>query len=210
MIAMKLTTSAFQDGDRIPGVHAFCVPGDPVSMSENINPDFAWEEVPEGTKSFIFVCNDPDVPTDGTNVNKEGLTVPKDLLRADFYHWVLVDLPPNLTELKRGEWSQGITARGKQAKEGPHGTRQGLNDYTNWFKGDEAMEGKYFGYDGPCPPWNDELVHRYVFTVYALDVEKLEGLPDEFTGSDVLKAIEGHVLGHASVTGTYTLYKALL
>ena len=36
------------------------------------------------------------------------------------------------------------------------------------------MFGDYYGYDGPCPPWNDELVHRYVFTLYALDVPRLE------------------------------------
>ena len=33
------------------------------------------------------------------------------------------------------------------------------------------MSGDYFGYDGPCPPWNDSIVHHYVFTVYALDVD---------------------------------------
>ena len=43
------------------------------------------------------------------------------------------------------------------------------------------MSGDYFGYDGPCPPWNDALVHRYVFTLYALDVATL-GLQGPFTG----------------------------
>ena len=42
------------------------------------------------------------------------------------------------------------------------------------------MSGDYFGYDGPCPPWNDALVHRYVFTLYALDVATL-GLQGPFT-----------------------------
>ena len=55
-----------------------------------------------------------------------------------------------------------------------NGTRQGINDYTGWFAGDKDMAGNYFGYDGPCPPWNDEILHHYVFTVYALDVPRLD------------------------------------
>jgi len=63
-------------------------------------------------------------------------------------------------------------------------------------------------YDGPCPPWNDEIVHRYVFTVYALDIEKLP-LTGRFGGPEVRAAIAGHVLDQASLTGTYTLNPAL-
>ena len=54
------------------------------------------------------------------------------------------------------------------------------------------------------PPWNDEIVHHYVFTVFALDVERL-GVDGAFTGPDARKAMEGHVLAQASVTGTYAL-----
>lgn len=70
------------------------------------------------------------------------------------------------------------------------------------------MEGDYFGYDGPCPPWNDEIVHHYAFTLYALDVERcpLEG---RFTGRDVLEAIEGHILDHTVITGTYSFNPAV-
>jgi hypothetical protein len=66
------------------------------------------------------------------------------------------------------------------------------------------MSGNYFGYDGPCPPWNDSIKHHYVFTLYALDVEKcpVEG---NFGGADVRKAIAGHVLAEAKLTGIYTL-----
>ena len=66
------------------------------------------------------------------------------------------------------------------------------------------MGGDYGGYDGPCPPWNDEVVHRYRFTVYALDVSSL-GLSEKFGGPEVLQAIEGHVLAKGSWVGTYTL-----
>ena len=50
--------------------------------------------------------------------------------------------------------------------------RQGINDYTGWFAGNPAMAGDYYGYDGPFPPWNDSLVHHYVFTLYALAVAR--------------------------------------
>lgn len=66
------------------------------------------------------------------------------------------------------------------------------------------MAGDYYGYDGPCPPWNDAIVHHYVFTIYALDLDRLP-LEGRFTGAQVREAIEGHVLDQASLTGTYTL-----
>ncbi|MNC92119.1 putative kinase inhibitor protein [compost metagenome] len=70
------------------------------------------------------------------------------------------------------------------------------------------MAGDYFGYDGPCPPWNDSIVHHYVFTLYALDVETcpVEGA---FRGPELRKAIEGHVLGSAALTGVYSLNPAV-
>jgi phosphatidylethanolamine-binding protein (PEBP) family uncharacterized protein len=66
------------------------------------------------------------------------------------------------------------------------------------------MQGSYFVYDGPCPPWNDSIVHHYVFTVRALDVASLP-VAGNFGGADVRGAIEGHVLASAHITGTYTL-----
>ena len=71
------------------------------------------------------------------------------------------------------------------------------------------MKGDYYGYDGPCPPWNDERVHRYVFTLYALDVARCALAEPRFTGPEVRAAIEGHVLAQASISGTYTLNPAL-
>ena len=62
------------------------------------------------------------------------------------------------------------------------------------------MSGDYFGYDGPCPPWNDEIPHHYVFTVFALDVAKL-AVDGAFTGAQAREAMKGHVLAQASITG---------
>ena len=106
---------------------------------------------------------------------------------------------------KRGQ----VIEHGKDRGPGPHGARQGINDYTGWFAGDVGMEGDYYGYDGPCPPWNDARVHRYTFTLYALDLPT-SPVQGRFTGQDVRRAIEGHVLGTASLGGTYTLNPRLM
>ena len=134
-----------------------------------------------------------------------GKGVKADLHRVDFYHWVLVDLAPDGPAIGEGEFSDGVIAGGKSGPGGPRGTRQGINNYTQWFEGDAAMKGIYFGYDGPGPPWNDERLHHYHFTLYALDVEKCPA-QGEFYGPDVLKAIEGHILDKASMVGSYAIY----
>ena len=141
-----------------------------MKLSANRNPDLRWSALPAGTRSLVVLCHDPDVPSRGDDVNKEGREVPASLPRVDFFHWVLIDLRPDAPPIERGEFSDGVTARGKPGPHAPRDARQGINDYTGWFAGDKDMAGNYFGYDGPCPPWNDELPHRYVFTLYALDV----------------------------------------
>ena len=203
---MKLATTAFADGGVIPAEFAFCAidPAAHVKLSANRNPDFAWSELPAGTRSLVLLCHDPDVPSRGDDVNKEGRTVAASLPRVDFFHWVLVDLPADAAPIARGEFSDGVTARGKPGPNAPRGARQGINDYTGWFAGDKEMAGNYFGYDGPCPPWNDELPHRYVFTLMALDVARLP-VAGVFKGPDVRTAAAAHVLGSASVSGRYAL-----
>ena len=203
---MKLTSASFINGQPIPSTYAFCAP-DPashVTLSDNRNPDFSWGDLPAGTESLVLICHDYDVPSKPDDVNQEGRTIPSNLPRIDFFHWVLVDLPTTAKGIKEGDYSDGVTARGKSGPAGPGGTRQGLNDYTKWFAGDKDMGGDYYGYDGPCPPWNDTIVHHYVFTLYALDVDKCP-VDGKFTGDDVRKAIAGHILAEASITGTYSL-----
>jgi Raf kinase inhibitor-like YbhB/YbcL family protein len=207
---MRLMTTAFADGQRIPGDFAFCVadPASHVKLSANLNPDFAWSDLPAETQSLALICHDPDVPSRGDDVNKEGRTVPAALPRVDFFHWVLIDLPPNSMPISRGEFSRGVTARGKSGPAAARGARHGLNDYTGWFAADKDMSGNYFGYDGPCPPWNDEIAHHYVFTLYAIEVPRLAVIGN-FTGPDVLVALAGRVLAKASLTGVYSLNPAV-
>lgn len=207
---MKLTSTSWAEGQRIPARYAAGKPDEQatVTFSDNLNPQLAWTDVPGGTKSFALICHDPDVPSRGDDVNRADREVPADLPRVDFFHWVMVDLPPVLRAIEEGEFSRGFTARGKSGPETLHGARHGLNDYTGWFGGDTEMAGQYFGYDGPFPPFNDAIVHHYVFTLYALDVARLP-VEGAFTGAQVREALRGHVLAEARRSGVYSLNKRL-
>jgi Raf kinase inhibitor-like YbhB/YbcL family protein len=203
---MKLTSASFLPDQRIPEQFAFGT-HDPVlhvRLAGNHNPQLKWSGAPANTRSFALICVDPDAPSKPDDVNKEGRVVPASLPRAKFYHWVMIDIPPTTTEIAAGECSSGIVAGGKKDLKGPPGSRQGINDYTSWFANDTDMAGTYRGYDGPCPPWNDTIVHHYVFTLYALDVDKCP-VQGNFRGADVVNAIQGHVLGSATLTGLYSL-----
>lgn len=92
-------------------------------------------------------------------------------------HWVLYDLPPNTTR---------VPEHVRPSRAVPGGGIQGTNDFPA------------VGYGGPCPPRG---THRYFFKLYALD-RKL-GLAPGATKEQVLKAMQGHVLGSAELMGTY-------
>ena len=203
---MQLTISGINHNQAIPETFAFGAPDEAshVRLAANRNPALRWAGSPDGTRSLVLICVDTDVPTKPDDVNQEGRVVPADLPRANFYHWVMVDIPPDTSGIEEGACSDGVTPRGKTDPQGPAGSRQGLNDYTNWFAGDADMAGDYFGYDGPCPPWNDSLVHHYRFVLYATDLERCP-VDGKFTGPDVEAAIEGHVLAEVSIVGTYSL-----
>jgi Raf kinase inhibitor-like YbhB/YbcL family protein len=196
---MRIWSDSFKDGEPMPDRLAVCKPNpnSHVEFTDNLSPHIAWADLPEGTKSLVLTCVDPDAPTSAEKVNKEGMTVPASLPRTNFVHWVLVDLDPAKGSLAEGEFCKGVTPHGKSGPAGVGGTRHGKNDYTMWFAADDNMKGTWFGYDGPAPPWNDELIHRYRFTLYALDRDA------------VMNALDGHILGEAAVTGTYTVNPAL-
>jgi hypothetical protein len=91
-------------------------------------------------------------------------------------HWVLYNLPPEMTGLTEGVKPAALTA----------GTREGLNDW------------KRTGYGGPCPPIGR---HRYFHKLYALDTE----LPDLHrpTKAALEQAMKGHILAQVELVGTY-------
>jgi hypothetical protein len=208
MDTLTVTIDGWANGAAIPGTFAFGVPGKegPMELGPNHSPRIAWTGAPAGTQSYAIICHDPDVPSVPDDVNKEGRAVKADLPRVDFFHWVLVDIPAATTELPEGADSTEAKVGGKPAGKTEYGVR-GLNTFTNFLAGSQ-MEGNYGGYDGPCPPWNDELLHHYIFTVYALDTPSL-GLSGEFGGKEALSAMEGHILAKGDYMGTYTLNPAL-
>ena len=198
---MRIHSDSFENAKPIPAEFAM---GQADGLAGNRNPHLAWEDVPEGTRSFALLCIDPDAPTVPETVGRDDLEIPVEQPRGDFIHWAMVDIAADLRRIEAGSCSDGVTPKGKQNPPGPRGAHQGLNGYTGWFAGDADMGGDYFGYDGPYPPFNDLRMHRYFFRLFALDVDNLE-VQERFAAADVLRAIQGHVLAEAAVHGTYSL-----
>ena len=207
---MRLWSDTFRDGGVLPAQYAFAEidPASRVRLAANHNPHLAWDEVPNGTASLALFCIDGDAPQDASLANRADQALPLSSARGDFFHWSLLDIPLGMRSMAAGQFSSGVTARGKPAASGPGHLRQGLNDYTGWFAGDPDMAGDYYGYDGPCPPWNDERLHHYLFRLYALDVPRL-ALAGRFTGRQALDAIHGHILDEARLVVAYSLNPAL-
>lgn len=151
-MTIQLTSKAFEEGATIPKVHT--------CDAEDVSPPLMWSNVPEGAKSLALICDDPDAPM-GTWV-----------------HWVLYDLPADVTGLPQGV---------PMAETLDNGAKQGVTDFRR------------VGYGGPCPPPGKP--HRYFFKLYAID--KNLGLEPGVKKSDVLKAMEGHVLAEGQLMGTY-------
>lgn len=207
---MHIFSDSFQDGEFIPGGFAFAIPDNDnhITLSSNLNPELHWGNIPAATQSFALICHDPDVPVDKRDVNTEGKSLSASAPRETFIHWGLFDIPVSVMEIAAGSQSGGIIPRGKPGPQAPDGYKHAINDYTAWFNADENMQGQYYGYDGPCPPWNDELTHRYIFTLYALPVQKLD-IVSPFTGNNLRDALaKAGVLAEAKITGLYSLNSA--
>ncbi len=203
---MKLTSNTFEHNTVIPERCAFGIkdPDHHMTLGKNKNPHLTWSDIPKAARSLILICIDTDVPSSLEHFNKEGVTISAALPRVEFMHWVMVDIRPIDGGVSESECSDGITPGGKQNPNGPEGSRQGINDYTGFMAGDPEMEGNYFGYEGPCPPWNDEIAHHYRFKLFACDFNVCP-VAGTFTGEDVLKAAQGHILSETELTGLYSL-----
>lgn len=203
---MKLTSTSFTNNGALPERCAFAIkdPDEHIALGENCNPQLSWSDIPLKARSLVLICIDPDVPTSMDDFNKEGSTISASLPRQNFIHWIMIDIPAKNGSIGEGECSDGIVPGGKDEPAGPPGSRQGLNDYTGFFAGDEDMGGNYFGYEGPCPPWNDEIVHNYHFQLLAINLSRVD-VEGDFEAEDVLNAIEGHVIEGTEIVGKYSL-----
>jgi Raf kinase inhibitor-like YbhB/YbcL family protein len=206
-MAIRVESTSLQAGERIPEAYAFGVPdgqGRAAPAGGNRNPHLRWSGASDAAASFAVLVVDFDVPANPDLVNAEGVTIPPDAARRPFAHWLIANLPSTVTEIAEGADSDGIVPRGKPPGESVGGGITGANDYTGFLAGDPEMEGTYGGYDGPFPPWNDELVHRYRFRVYALDVPRLD-LEPGFDREALEAAMEGHILDSGELLATYAI-----
>ncbi len=203
---MKLSSDTFGQNQRIPERCAFGIacPDEHVKLGDNRNPQLSWSNIPADAKSLVLICVDTDVPSSMDDFNQEGRTISASLPRVNFSHWVMTDIAATDGSVAEGECSDSITPGGKETPAGPPGSKQGINDYTGFMAGDADMGGNYHGYDGPCPPWNDEIPHHYRFKLFALDIDSC-GLSGSFTVDEVKKAIKGHVIDQSELTGVYSL-----
>ncbi len=135
-MAFTVISNSFKDGDTLPKDHILSADFGFGCAGGNVSPHLKWSGAPDSTKSFAVHCYDPDAPTG-----------------SGFWHWVVVNIPANVTELAAGVGSGG----GKL----PAGALMTRTDF-----------GKP-GYGGPCPPEGDKP-HHYHFTVFAVKTDKLD------------------------------------
>ncbi|AYG65539.1 MULTISPECIES: YbhB/YbcL family Raf kinase inhibitor-like protein [unclassified Rhizobium] len=194
-------TFAKSNGRMLLPENASCISSgsDKSAPGPNKSLGVSWSKGPKGTRSYALTMVDPDVPTDFSLFNKADKTIPKDFKRMEFVHWVLADIPASRTSLAEGTDGNGPSAKGLPLERTACGRRG-----QNGAGGGNLKDGPHGGYMGACPPWNDERVHSYHVTVYALDVDRLN-LPDLFTRADLFAAAKGHILASGSRELFYTL-----
>lgn len=132
---------------------------------ENKSPALKWSGAPKDTKSFAVTVYDPDAPTG-----------------SGWWHWVVINLAPTVTELKP---DAGATSGANL----PPGARHVRIDYGTP------------GWGGMCPPPGDKP-HRYIFTLHALKIDKVD-IPADATAALAGFMINANSIGKASFTAKY-------
>jgi len=201
-VGLTVKVGGLSADGRLPASAAYCPPTRMEPAEYNISPSVSWSRGPMATRSYALLMTDLDVPKDLSSINKSGVVLTAETPRVPFIHWVLIDIPPTVTHLRRGEESAGFVLKGNPIGPTDHGLR-GANVYTHYYPKDSPLAGPRGGYDGPCPPRNDVVAHRYVTRVYALDVPSL-GLEGLFFGEDALRAMQGHVLAAGEADAVYS------
>ena len=99
---------------------------------------------------------------------------------SGYWHWIAFNIPASVTSLDAGA--------GNGDK--PGGGMGGRSDFGST------------SYGGPCPP-KGHGDHHYTFTVYALDVDKIDGANGETTGASTVFMMRGHLLATGKITGVF-------
>lgn len=128
---------------------------------EDVSPSLRWSGFPAETKSFVVTLFDPDAPT-----------------ASGFWHWSVIDLPADVTELPAGAGSA-------ESPNLPEGARTLRNDAG------------FHGYLGSAPP---DRRHQYHFAVHALDVEKLD-IPDDASNAFMGFNLMMHTIARGEIVG---------
>lgn len=155
--SFTLTSDDIADGAPLPDAQ--------VGTKGNTSPHLRWEGFPPETRSFAVTCYDPDAPTG-----------------SGFWHWVLFDIPADVTELPAGAASgdkQGLPAGAVHARNDAGG-----HEFVGAFP----------------PPGHGP--HRYVYAVHAVDVDTL-GLDASASPAYVGFNLGGHTLARAVIVPTY-------
>src|SRR5471032_1543533 len=164
-MAFTVTSKSFKDGDYLAMAHVLSSDFGFGCAGGNQSPHLAWNGAPAGTKSFAVTCYDPDAPTG-----------------SGFWHWVVVNIPANVTELKldAGNPASGLLPKGA------------LQTRTDFGKA---------GYGGPCPP-EGHGPHRYQFTLFAV---KQDALPVNIDTSAAVVGFNLHfnTIEKATLTGIF-------
>ncbi len=137
---------------------------DQVASAGDTSPQLSWSGAPEGTRSYTITCFDPDAPTP-----------------SGFWHWVLVDLPADVTSLDVGA--------GAEDADLPGSAFMCRND------------GGTHAFMGAAPPEGDQ-VHRYFFVVHAVTEESL-GVDADASAAVVSFNLAFKTAARAILHGTY-------
>ena len=112
--ALILKSNAFKNNQKIP-IKYTC-------EGKNISPQLSWSDIPEGTKSFAIVCDDPDAPT-----------------KEPFVHWIIFNINGDVKDLPENIISKKFFTK-KNPKISLRFAKQGTNSFGE------------IGFGGPCPP----------------------------------------------------------
>jgi hypothetical protein len=148
---LSVSSGAFANGSNIP-VKYTC-------DGQDVSPALLWNPGPADTQSYALVVDDPDA-------------------QGAFAHWVVYNIPVNVTRL-----NEHMTSIGQL----DDGTMQGKNSFGG------------IGYGGPCPPAGKP--HHYRFRVYALNSVLSIG-PGASMGR-VVDAMSGHITAESELVGVY-------